>query len=132
MKPYHAKLPAALERHTYTLKKMAQISQRSDVYGCNYCRDNAATLLVAVQHFRGGQQESTAPEVRVYDSVQNKIVLIPFAELLQTIPLDEAGMPLKLRFTPQGQVALSPTVHVSRVIYYVVQALFAVPSNQGE
>jgi hypothetical protein len=65
--------------------------------------------------------------VRVYDSVLNKLVLLPFQDLLRAIPMDESGMPLKLRFTPQGQVALSPTVHVSRILYYVLQSLFAIP-----
>lgn len=109
------------------------IATRSDIYGNNFCRENAAALMAILREHVIAASADSSPklEVRVYDSVDNKLIMVPLHDVLASVPMDaETGMPEKLRSTRAGQVALTPRVHLSRVVYHVIQGMWALLKSE--
>ena len=98
--------------------KTSAIRARSESYGYWWCQQHAATLLQTLR-------ARTPLEVRVYNSVDNKVVTLPVSEVMTLLPRAHDGTPAMLPRTPTGQVALRPSIHLSASIYHLLCAVDA-------
>lgn len=96
--------------------KTSAIRARSERYGYWWCQQHAATLMNTLQ-------AQTPLEVRVYNGVDNKVVVLPVGQVIALIPRGGDGVPAPLPRTSTGQVVLHPTLHLSASIYHVLCAV---------
>lgn len=100
------------------------IRSHSESFGNRWCGENAAQLLPLIKDFKAGKKTSTL-KVRTYNRVDNKMIELPLEVVLENITLDKNGVPARLRPTQFGQVVISPSIHLSSIVYYVISALWA-------
>ena len=94
-----------------------EVRRRSQEYGEAWCARHAADAGLAVADWRAGEDTArTRVEVRVYDREARAMRVTTLAEVLDVLPAD---LP---RATALGQLALTPTLHVSLLIGHVLAA----------
>lgn len=108
------------------------IRSHSESYGSRWCSDNATNLFKCITDFKDGKKtDASNVKVRIYNRVDNKMSEIPLSTLLENITFDKKDVPARLRPTPFGQVIISPDMHVSSVIYYLLTSIW-VASKPGD
>ena len=94
-----------------------EVRRRSQEYGEAWCARHAADAGLAVADWRAGEDTArTRVEVRVYDREARAMRVATLAEVLDVLP------PELPRATAFGQLALTPTLHVSLLIGHVLAA----------
>ena len=99
------------------------IRRHSDNYGIRFCTDNAAKLGIAISSWKKGDREvGSGITLRVYNREKNQMMMTTLVEVLDSVVLDSTQSPQRLLPTQFGQVAVSPTMYVSTIIYNTILA----------
>lgn len=103
------------------------IRRRSHEYGERFCLDHARDVQRKVADYlrdSNGDEDDASHDplqVRVYDRTANRMLVVPFSQVLSAVPLDVSrDAPARLRATPFGQVVLNGDLHVSSLIYVAI------------
>ena len=107
-------------------EKEESIRSHSEAYGHRWCADHAPKLVAAIAACKAGETAPSPIVVRAYDRVSNAMSEVPLETVIKSLVLDAEGVPIRLRPTPFGQVAITPKMLVSSAIYHLITAVYVV------
>ena len=99
------------------------IRRHSELYGRNWCVQNANKLGLALHTWKNDNTVALPIKVRAYSRENNQMRECNLGEILKVIKRTESGQPERLYPTAFGQVVLRPDLYISAAIYQLVCAI---------